>query len=190
MEPKCRVWLIITESACAVVWEDFKTKRNGTDDVFSFFNLKFYLRGMESSSILVNPWERSVCASKKFIRSTFHLSLCPVVRVAPNVICFRTHQVLPRILLHYAWNYEAWQTCVASFVSVTGTSIGVELFSLCAHFTILHAASHACRCCSSCCGMFDAFIFFYFSSWISYENDSLHNNLHLYVEAWKSGMCI
>lgn len=139
MESKCRVWLIIMESACAVVWEDFKTKRNGTDDVFSFFNPKFYLWGMESSSILVNPWEHSVCASTKFIRNTFPLlSLCPVVRVAPNVICFRTHQVLPRILLHYAWNYEAWQTCVASFVSVTCTSTGVALFSLCAHFIMLH----------------------------------------------------
>lgn len=154
MEPKCRVWLIITESACVVVWEDFKTRRIGTDDVFSFFNPKFYLRGMESSSILVNPWERSVCASTDFIGSSFHLlSFCPVVRVAPNVICFRTHQVLPMILLHYAWNYEAWQTCVASFVSVTRTSAGVlAFFSL--HLMLVDVA----HCVSECLILYFLFV--------------------------------
>lgn len=143
MDLKCWVWLIITESVCVVVWEDFKTKRNGTDDVFSFFNPKFYLQGRESSSILINPWERSVCANTEFIGSTFPLlNLCPVVRVAPNVICFRTHQVLPRILLNYALNYEAWQTCCKFCLCHTYEDWCSVIFFVCLFYNTI--------CCISC----------------------------------------
>lgn len=60
--------------------------------MFAPCNPKWFLQGRDRSSILVNPWDahkkNPLFANPEFMWSTFLLlNLCPIVRVAPNVIC-------------------------------------------------------------------------------------------------------